>query len=179
MEPDRRRPPADPRPAGKGAPRGSRRSLPPSLFPGADGTGARPFPAAVPRPGRRAGESTGGPDRPCHPGADLGASVILVHDLEVPFVLAVRATFRDRLHVDLELLPALGAQDDPFAHEAASFRGARRPAGQYGTFSTRSPLRNGSAAVIMLSGVARPIDTLTRSPGRNADRSIPASASTL
>ena len=36
-------------------------------------------------------------------------------------MLAERATLRDLLHVDLELIPALGAQDDPFAHEAASF----------------------------------------------------------
>jgi CheY-like chemotaxis protein len=49
-------------------------------------------------------------------------SFVHVHDLEVPLVLAVRAAFRDLLHVDLELLPAAGAQNDPFAHESASFR---------------------------------------------------------
>jgi len=37
-------------------------------------------------------------------------------------VLAKRALLRDLFHVDLELLPARGAQDDPFAHDAPSFR---------------------------------------------------------
>ena len=48
--------------------------------------------------------------------------VVLVHDFKVPLVLAVRALLRDLLHVDLELLPARWAQDDPFAHGAASLR---------------------------------------------------------
>jgi hypothetical protein len=39
----------------------------------------------------------------------MSPSVVHVDDLEVSLELAERATLRDILHVDLELLPALGA----------------------------------------------------------------------
>ena len=98
---------------------------------GVDRFRRRPFPAQVGQEHRRPQRRFRGPGggrvnqqeiRTGHV-TRRRTSVVHVHDLEVPLVLAERATLRDLLHVDLELLPALGAQDDPFAHGAASLSG--------------------------------------------------------